>query len=267
MRSTGERLAFAAAGLVTALMFVVLYAPVAVSALFSVVEFRHGAVQWDTASWRWYRALLDNGPVIEAIGTSAVVAGIAVGAALIAGVALAIYTAWPGAMLRRTLEVVIYLPFLLPPIVTGLSLLITLDRLGVPRGLATVSVGHFVFVLAVVYRIVATRIQALPRSLVEASADLGARGWQTLRFVLLPHLGSAIVAAALLALTLSLDETLISAFLAGSSPTLPLRLWAMMRMGFTPAINAYTTLVLLASLLLAAITARTMRPATPESDG
>jgi len=159
---------------------------------------------------------------------------------------------------------VIYLPFLLPPIVTGLSLLMALDRLGVPRGLGTVGVGHFVFVLAVVYRIAATRMQALPRSLVEASADLGARGWQTLRFVLLPHLASAIVAAALLALTLSLDETLISAFLTGGSPTLPLRLWAMMRMGFTPAINAYTTLVLLASILLASITALALRPAAAE---
>jgi len=155
----------------------------------------------------------------------------------------------------------IYLPFLLPPIVTGLSLLVGSANAGLDRGIMTVVVGHTIFVLAVAYRLVLTRLQALPPSMIEASFDLGASRWSTLRYVLLPHLGSAILTGALLALTLSFDETLISSFVAGDRMTLPLRLWAMMRVGFTPEINALVTLVLLVSIALALVSARLLKPA------
>ena len=105
---------------------------------------------------------------------------------------LALYTEWEGAIGRRFIELIIYLPFLLPPIVTGLALLVTSAQLGINRGLLTIIVGHTVFVLAVAYRLVLTRLQALPPSLVEASFDLGAGRWQTLRYVLMPHLASAV---------------------------------------------------------------------------
>jgi ABC-type spermidine/putrescine transport system permease subunit II len=97
--------------------------------------------------------------------------------------------------------------------------------------------------------------------MIEASYDLGASRWSTLRYVLLPHLASAILTGALLALTLSFDETLISSFVAGDRMTLPLRLWAMMRVGFTPEINALVTLVLLVSIALALVSARLLKPA------
>ena len=102
---------------------------------------------------------------------------------------------------------------------------------------------------------------ALPIStLFEASADLGATRWQTLRHVLWPQLRSAVATGAILAFTLSFDETLISVFLAGDATTLPLRLWAMMRVGFTPEINALVTLVLLFSIALAIIVSLRMKP-------
>ena len=128
------------------------------------------------------------------------------------------------------------------------------------RGLATVVLGHAIFVLAVAYRLVLTRLQALPASLVEASFDLGASRWQTFRHVLMPHLASAVMTGAVLALTLSFDETLISTFVAGDQMTLPLRLWAMMRVGFTPEINALVTVVLLITILLAIAVAWRMKP-------
>ena len=116
------------------------------------------------------------------------------------------------------------------------------------------------------YRLVLTRLQALPHSMIEASFDCGASRWSTLRYVLLPHLASAILTGALLALTLSFDETLISSFVAGDRMTLPLRLWAMMRVGFTPEINALVTLVLLVSIALALASARLLRPATESEE-
>ena len=133
-------------------------------------------------------------------------------------------------------------------------------ELGVSRGIATVVSGHTVFVLAITYRLVRTRLQALPRSLVEASADLGANGFQTFRYIVLPHLMSAVVTGALLALTLSFDETLITVFLSGDQMTLPLRLWAMMRVGFTQDINALVTVVLAIPIVLAVVVAVRMKP-------
>jgi ABC-type spermidine/putrescine transport system permease subunit II len=97
--------------------------------------------------------------------------------------------------------------------------------------------------------------------MVEASADLGATPFQTFRRVLLPHLATAIVTGALLALTLSFDETLITVFLSGDQMTLPLRLWAMMRTGFTQDINALVTVVLAVSIALAVVVALRMKTA------
>lgn len=260
MKARGETFADLLSGLVTVLVLGVLYAPVIISALFSVVDIRNGEIDWASFSLIRYVTLWDNPTIIAALANTAIVAFVAVAVALVLAVLLALYAQWEGAIGRRFLELVIYLPFLLPPIVTGLSLLVASAELGIARGLMTVVIGHTVFVLAVAYRLVLTRLEAMPASLVEASSDLGATRFQTFRHVLLPHLASAIVTGAVLALTLSFDETLITVFLAGEVTTLPLRLWAMMRVGFSPEINALVTLVLVISLVLAATVSWRMRP-------
>lgn len=260
MKLSGERRAEIATGALTAAVFAVLYAPVVISVLFSLVEIRKGKIAWETLSISPYLTLWSNPSVLAALANTGVVAVVSVAIASLLAVVLALYTEWRGAIGRRLLELVIYLPFLLPPIVTGLALLVASAELGLDRGIATIVVGHTVFVLAVAYRLVLTRLQALPPSLMEASFDLGASRWQTLRYVLLPHLISAVVTGAVLSLTLSFDETLISTFVAGDQMTLPLRLWAMMRVGFTPEINALVTLVLLVSIALAVVTAWRLKP-------
>lgn len=260
MRARSERKAEIAAGILTGIIFMVLYAPVITSVLFSLVEIRQGKVLWETLSFSPYVTLWSNPSVIAALSNTAIVAVTAVAIASLLAVLLALYTEWEGAIGRRVLELIIYLPFLLPPIVTGLALLVASAELGVNRGVATIIIGHAVFVLAVAYRLVLTRLQALPPSLIEASFDLGASRWQTLRYVLLPHLASAVMTGAVLSLTLSFDETLISTFVAGDQMTLPLRLWAMMRVGFTPEINALVTLVLLVSIVLSMVIAWRLKP-------
>jgi putative spermidine/putrescine transport system permease protein/spermidine/putrescine transport system permease protein len=157
---------------------------------------------------------------------------------------------------RALLQLMIFLPFLMPPIITGLSLLVFFREADIPRSLVTVIIGHTVFVLALCYRIILARLQTLRASLVEASLDLGASRWQTFRYVLAPGLLSAIGAAAILAFALSFDETLITLLVTGTDSTLPMRLWAMMRMGFTPDINALVALILVGSTLLALLAIR-----------
>lgn len=266
-RSLGERMVELAALALTAVTFIVLYAPIIVSAVFSVVEIRRGKILWETFTFTHYATLWSNEGVMDALSNTAIVALCSVSLAAILSVLLALYTQWQGAILRVPLMLVIYLPFLLPPIVTGLALLVASANAGMGRGIPTIIAGHTIFVLAVAYRLVLTRLQALPPSMIEASFDLGASRLQTLRHVLLPHLASAILTGALLALTLSFDETLISSFVAGDEMTLPLRLWAMMRVGFTPEINALVTLVLLVSIALALVSASLLKPkGEPEED-
>jgi putative spermidine/putrescine transport system permease protein/spermidine/putrescine transport system permease protein len=102
----------------------------------------------------------------------------------------------------------------------------------------------------VVFRTVLNRLKQLGRTQIEASADLGARPLQTLRFVVLPQIASSLTLSAILAFTLSFDETLISLFLVGDQNTLPIMLWAMMRTGISPEVNALAAILLAVSLAL-----------------
>ena len=247
----GERVAEWLAGTLFVVVLLVLYAPVFVGALFSVVPVRNGQAMWSEASLGWYAQLWQNKDILAAFGTTLLVGLLSVSLATLVGCALAIYVRTPSSILRGLVDVVVYLPFLLPPIVTGLSLLVFFTSLGLPRGLVTVVIGHAAFVLSIIYRMIGVRLDAIGRSTLEASSDLGADWAQTLRHILLPQVAPAIVTGALLAFALSFDETLITVFLAGDVTTLPLRLWAMVRVGFTPQVNALVTVVLAASFLLA----------------
>jgi len=255
-----EKLLNFAVSVLVLLVLLVLYAPFFVGSIFSIFETDRNGIHWDDGTFAWYLKLWSNTSIMDAIRSTLLVGLFSVSAAVILAVTLALYVESEGAIGRRLIELVVYLPFLLPPIVTGLSLLIFFAELGVSRGITTIAIGHTVFVLALLYRLVLTRLQALPKSLVEASADLGATQFQTLRYVLWPHLRPAVATGAILAFALSFDETLISVFLAGNETTLPLRLWAMMRVGFTPEINALVTIILSVSILLAIVVSMRMKP-------
>jgi len=240
------RLLDALLGALTAFGFVILYAPlVATSALsfFQIVRVR-GAMGFAPFSLEPYLRLAANGEILAALATTLVVAAAATAASVVLGLMFAFYFVTARRTFGVAVQTMIFLPFLLPPIITGLSLLILFREIDFARGLATIVVGHIVFIVPVVYRTVLVRLQLLGRSLTEASLDLGASHFQTLTLVILPQLRPALIAGALLAFAISFDETLITLFVAGSETTLPIRLWAMMRVGFVPEINALATLIL-----------------------
>lgn len=245
-----------ALGSLCALVFLALYLPIFMVALMSFFRLRRGRIQWDSFSFDWYADLFENRQIIEALGNTLIVGFFAVLIALVVATVLAFYVHRHQDRSSTALQFVIFLPFLLPPIITGLSLLVYFREIGFSRGLIAVIVGHSIFVLALVYRTILNRLQTLSRSLIEASRDLGATRWQTFRYVLFPHLRMSIVTAALLAFALSFDETIITLFLVGDTSTLPIRLYAMMRVGFTPEINALVTLILLFSAGMTLIMAR-----------
>jgi ABC-type spermidine/putrescine transport system permease subunit II len=259
--TAGEKITRWVLGTVLGVVFIILYAPVIVVAVASLFDVRRGRVKWDSFDLESYWSMFDSDIIVESLLNTLLVGFTAVFCAIALASVLAVYVNSSTTKWRHALQFVIFLPFLLPPIVTGLAMLIFTREYGIPRGLVAVSMGHTAFVLALVYSTILNRLQQLNRNLFEASADLGANGWQTFRYVLLPQVRTAVIASGLLAFALSFDETLISLFLVGDTNTLPTRLWAMMRTGFSDEINALVTLILIISTILAMIVAALLRRA------
>lgn len=253
-------LALAALSALAAFVALLLYGPLAVAIFFSFFRLERNAVDWGSFSFDSYTSLFRNESVLESLLNTLVVGVSAVTLALIFGTLIAFRYHNSRSRLRHALQFVVFLPFLMPPIITGLSLLIFFREADIPRSLGTVVVGHTVFVLAIVYQIVLSRLQSLRPSLVEASLDLGASRWQTFRYVLVPILRPAFISAAILAFALSFDETLITLLVTGTKNTLPMWLWSSMRLGFKPDINALVALILIFSAALAYVAVRLFKP-------
>lgn len=233
-----------------ALLMAFLYIPIWVLITFSFSSSR--SLTWPIPGFTldWYRKLFENTDLQTAVWNSLYVATFATIVALLVGVAAAMALDrydFPGKTLFRRL---ILLPITLPGIVTGISMLNMFSLFGFPLSLETVILGHATALLGVVVTQVYARLQRLPRSLAEASGDLGATPWRTFLYVTLPNLRSAIIGAGLLSFVLSFDEIPVTFFLTGRDNTLPMYIYSTMRRGVTPEINAVGTLIVLASLVL-----------------
>jgi len=249
-------------GILAAFVVAVLYAPLAVVVIGSVIPSRAAVFDWSAPSFDAYLELTKSRPIIEAMLRSLLVSLIAVAASLVLGTVIALYSHWSRSALRHLLQLTILLPFVLPQVITGLALLIATTITPISTGLVAIVIGHIIFITAIAYRLTLMQLEALSNSLLEAALDLGASRWQAVRLVLLPNMRGALVTSALLAFVLSFDETLITLFVVGDTPTLPIRLWAMIRVGFSPSINALATLILLGSIALALIAIRRLRLST-----
>ena len=241
------------AGFVALVAFFLIYAPLAAVAVFSIWQPIRvkGALSLSPPNFDSYVSLAANQEILGAVYTTLGVGAAATLIGLMLGTIFAFYYLYTSGLPRQIMQALIFLPFLLPPIITGLALLVSFREMDLTRGVSTILVGHVVVVVPIIYRTVLVRLNSLSPSLREASLDLGANNWQTFRYILLPQLRTAMIAAALLAFAVSFDETMVTLFLSGSTSTLPIRLWSMMRLGFVPDINALATLI----VVLAAVTA------------
>ena len=244
---------------ITAVVTIVLYSPLFVPILSSFFTVDHGKVDWSMPTLSAYVDLMDNEDVLSALRATLIVGICTVVLSVVCGTLLALYYHGHRAG-RGALQFIVFLPFLMPPVISGLALLIFFREINFDRSLITIVIGHTVFVLAIVYRTILTRLQSMSPALVEASCDLGANGWQTFWRVLLPNLSTAMIGGGVLAFALSFDETMITILVTGPQSTLPVRLWAMMRLGFSPDINALVALILLFTVLLCALTTRLLIP-------
>jgi len=200
---------------------------------------------WGGFSTRWYAALFSDAPLIAAAWVSLRVAVLASLIATILGTLAALAMERHGRFRGRSLFTgLVYGPMVMPEVMIGLSLLLTFIGIGLDRGVATIVIAHATFCTGFVAVVVSARLRGLDRSLEEAAADLGAGPLRVLGTVTLPLLAPAIVAGALLAFTLSLDDLVIASFVSGpGATTLPMRLYSQVRLGVNPEINAASTLL------------------------
>lgn len=226
-----------------ALAFLFLHLPLITLAVFSFNRSRFTI--WEGFSLDWYRAIFRDPQLTEAAWNSIVIAIAATAISTVAGT-LCAYGLWKRG--SRLLTGSLYLSLVTPEIVTGVSLLAlfqwTFRSLHMRLGLHSVILAHVAFSIAYVVIVIAARLRTFDRTLEEAALDLGATEWEAFRHVTLPALLPGIAAAALLALTVSFDDYVITSMVAGvDSETLPMVIYAMARRGASPVINAISALI------------------------
>jgi spermidine/putrescine transport system permease protein len=252
-----------ATGLAT---FAFIYLPIAVVILYSFHNSPIIAWPLHLGTVRWFVALVHDRAMLDAAFASLKLALLAVAIAILVGV--------PGAFVSDRLEFpgktafrrLVLLPLILPGIITGVALLTFFSyvHLSLSSGFPLVPgwpvvLGHAAALTSIVVTQVFAQLQRLDRAQEEASHDLYATPWQTFRYVTFPSIRTAILGAALLVFTLSLDEIAVTFFLIGRQNTLPLHIWGLLRRGITPEVNAAATIIFLLSVAVIVVWARLMR--------
>lgn len=234
-------------------IFVFLYLPIFILIVYSFNSNKVVGV-WDGFSLRWYDELFHDRAIASALENSLWVATWSTSISVILGTLAALVLERFRFRGRTTFDAVLYLPIIIPDIVMALSTLLFFVMVGIALSRYTILIAHVAFNISFVAVIVRARLASMDSSLEEAAADLGANEWLTFRRVTLPLLLPGIIAGALLAFTLSLDDFVITFFVSGpGSTTLPVRVYSMIKFGVTPEVNAISTLMLAGSTILVII--------------
>ena len=230
-----------------------LYLPLAVVVLFSFNAANLQTLPLEGFSLNWYVEMVQDSTLVDAVKRSLLVAACVVAVSVSVGTAFALiifYTKLKGA---RVYEMLFALPIATPGVVLGIEMVLGTEILGIPSGVTRVVIGQMSFAMPVTMLLLLVRLRRLDPSLMEASLDLGGNHWQSFIHVLLPLIRGTIAAGAFLSLTLSADDVMVTMFLTGGDPTLPIWVFNQMRFGFTPTVNAAFSILIVAILLFATI--------------
>ncbi len=230
------------------LSYIFLYAPIVILLLLSFNDSRFASGTWKGFTLRWYYELFQDEALGAALRNSLYIGIASTFIATVFGtmVSLAMerYQFWG----KLTFDGLLYLPIIIPDIAMAVMLLLFFVMVKMPLGRYTIIISHIAFNISFVAVVVRARLAQFDNALEEAAQDLYADNWQTFRRVTLPLLMPGILAGALLAFTLSLDDFVITFFTAGpGATTLPLRIYSLVKLGVTPEINALSAVMLMAS--------------------
>jgi putative spermidine/putrescine transport system permease protein len=199
---------------------------------------------------RWFAIAWERPDVRQALWLSVKVASIATLLALALGTMLAAAVSRSKFFGRETISLLVILPIALPGIITGISLRAAFGMFDVPFSVWTIILGHATFCIVVVYNNAVARFRRVSGSLIEASMDLGADGFQTFRFIVLPNIATALLAGGMLAFALSFDEVIVTTFTAGQQQTLPIwMLEELVRPRQRPVTNVVAIAVVIVTLI------------------
>jgi spermidine/putrescine transport system permease protein len=236
-------------------VYAFLYVPLAVVVAFSFNDSKLNA-EWVGFTLDWYRKLAGNGEMLHAAANSLLIAlgssALATVLGTMAGIAMHRFRS-------RLLPFMTLTPVAMPEILLGVSLLIFFITVFGEESLSllTVIIAHTTFCIGFVAIIVRARLAGMDESIFEAARDLGATPWQTFRLVTLPLIMPGVIAGALMAFTLSIDDFVITFFTAGAGvPTLPLTIYTMIKIAVTPEVNAVSTLLMLLTLTMIVLAGR-----------
>ena len=229
---------------VTVAVLAFFYLPIAVLVANSFNASRFGST-WQGFTFDWYRRLLDQREIWAALEVTLVVAVTATAVSAVLGTTAALALHRYQGRLQRLHSVLVSVPLVMPEILMGMSLLLFFATVGLELGKLSIFLAHVTFCVSFVAMVVLGRLQDFDDSLLEAARDLGATAAAAAWRVLLPLLAPGIAAGALLAFTLSIDDFVITFFVAGpGATTLPIRIYSMIKHGSPPLINALSTLLL-----------------------
>src|SRR5713226_1601898 len=254
MESTGLRVALR---IWVALVLLFLFVPIVLIVLYAFN--RSNVESWPISSFsfRWFTVAWQDPAPRMALLLSVKVALVATGIAVLLGTAVAYALHQFRFFGREAISFLLVLPLALPGIITGIALNSFFSFTGIQLGTLTIVIGHTTFCIVVVFNNLIARLRRTPGSLAEASMDLGARGWQTLRFVTLPLTATALVSGALLAFGLSFDAVIVTVFTAGAQNTLPRWIFGAIRLGQRlPEVNVVVSVVILLTIIPVVLAAR-----------
>lgn len=232
------------------LVYVFLYAPIVILVMFSFNRGKQTAI-WQGFSIEWYAKLLDNELILRSVKNSLFVAGITTVVSTVIGTLAALALARYEFRGKAPTQGALFLPIIIPEIVIGAAFVTFFGAVELRLSIWTVIIAHVAFSISYVAIVVRARLAGFDRSLEEAALDLGASPLETFFRVTLPIILPGVIAGALLVFTISIDDYVVTSFVAGvGATTLPLQIYSMLRVGVTPEVNAVSTLLLLLTVVL-----------------
>lgn len=233
-----------------AVVFLLMYLPVAVVVVFSFNESKL-PVKFTGFSLQWYEKLFQNEAMLEALGNSMILAVASCLVSAVIGTLGAVGLSRIHWKTKGALEYISILPLMIPEIILGMVLMAFFYMLNLPFGMLTLLIGHTVFCVPYILMEVKARLAGMDPSLEEAARDLGAGSFRAFRDITLPLIMPAVLSGSLLAFAMSMDDVVISVFVNGPKiSTLPLKVYTQMKTGVTPEINALCTIMLAVTLLV-----------------
>lgn len=235
------------------LVILFLYMPLAILVVYSFNESRMMA--WAGFSLRWYNELFfSSGNLWHSFGNSVIVALTSATVSTVIGTLGAIGLYWYKFRFKKAIQLAAFVPMLIPEIIIGVSLLIFFAGIKLQLSLFTIFLAHTTFNIPFVLMVVMARLEEFDFTIIEAAYDLGAAELQALSKVILPSAYPGIISGFLIAVTLSLEDFVITFFVSGpGSSTLPLHIYSMIRFGVSPVINALSVVVIAGTVVLAVL--------------